>query len=151
MTAIALLSELFDPMIFDRILENHASSRTVLTDDHAFRPVPVVAGRSITIHDLYFCVIIYGTDHDLVTGTAVTFLYASCVALETAIETSLPLPTPRPICPALSHTNTVALNLILLQPVVTFVTFLTSKRDSSNHCNFSLAIEKQNKSIKLNT
>ena len=53
---------------------------------------------------------------------------------------SLPLPTPRPICPALSPTSTIALNLILLPPVVTFVTFLTSKRASSNHCNFSFII-----------
>jgi hypothetical protein len=70
------------------------------------------------------------------------------VALETAIATSVPFQTPIPIFPPLSPTSTVALNLILLQPVVTFVTFLTSKRDSSNHCNFDIRKIDNNKDKK---
>jgi hypothetical protein len=46
--AIALFNGLFEPMIFDKILENPESSKTVLTEDHAFNHVPGPAGRSVT-------------------------------------------------------------------------------------------------------
>lgn len=55
---IALLRRLFDPIIFDKILEYPASSSTDLTDDHAFNPVPGPAGRSTIEHALYLFVII---------------------------------------------------------------------------------------------
>ena len=48
MVAIALLSLLFEPIIFERILEYPDSSNTVLTEDHAFNPVPAPAGRRVT-------------------------------------------------------------------------------------------------------
>ena len=53
MTAIALLRTLLDHMIFERILEYQASSKTILTEDHALRPVPEPAGRRTIRHDLY--------------------------------------------------------------------------------------------------
>ena len=49
----ALLSLLFDHMIFDNTFSNPASSRTALTEDQAFKPVPAVAGKSLIIHALY--------------------------------------------------------------------------------------------------
>jgi hypothetical protein len=52
-TAIALLRALLDPITLERILVYPASSRTVLTEDHAFNQVPDQAGRRVTRQDLY--------------------------------------------------------------------------------------------------
>jgi hypothetical protein len=67
-----------------------------------------------------------------VIGTKNIALYASFVAFFTAVVTSTPLAKPKPIFHFLFHTKTVALKDILLPQVVTLVTFLTSKRSSSN-------------------
>jgi len=44
-------------MILDKTFSNPASSKTALTDDQAFKPVPAVAGKSLMTHALYFVVV----------------------------------------------------------------------------------------------
>jgi hypothetical protein len=55
--AIALLSLLFEPTIFDNMFSYQANSNTDLTEDQAFNHVPCVAGKTFTIQDLYLFVI----------------------------------------------------------------------------------------------
>jgi hypothetical protein len=44
-------------MILDNTFSNPASSKTALTEDQAFKPVPAVAGKSLITHALYFVVV----------------------------------------------------------------------------------------------
>ncbi|OQB41769.1 MAG: hypothetical protein BWY04_00661 [candidate division CPR1 bacterium ADurb.Bin160] len=129
---MALFSLLFDHIILDKIFSYPAKSKTDLTEDPAFNHVPCVAGNNLTIHALYLLVTAYGTDFSFVIGTLNIFLYASFDAFFTAEVTSAHLDKPNQIFHFLSHTKIIALNDILLHPVVTLVTFLTSKRISSN-------------------
>gem|GEM_PF-1260859 len=132
---------LLEPIIFESIFSYHASSKTALTAEPAFRPVPPEAGISLTIQDLNFFVIAYGTVLAFVIGTSNKFLYASRDAFLTAIETSGHFETPNHILPFQFHIKIVALKDILLHQVVTLVTLLTSSILSSNSvgCLFSLS------------
>jgi hypothetical protein len=51
--AIALFNLLFDHIILDNTFSNPASSKTALTEDQAFKPVPAAAGKSLITHALY--------------------------------------------------------------------------------------------------
>jgi len=64
-------------MIFESIFSYPASSRTDLTAEPAFIPVPIDAGISLTTADLNFLTTGYGTVFHAATGTTKTFLYAS--------------------------------------------------------------------------
>ena len=132
MVVNALFNLLFEPTILDKMFSYPANSNTHLTDDHAFRPVPAEAGKSLTRHALYFVVIEYGTVFPAVIGTINIFLYASRDALLTAEETSSHLDTPIQIFPFLLPAKTVALKESFLPPVVTLVTLLISNKSSSN-------------------
>jgi hypothetical protein len=130
--ARALFNLLFVPIIFERIFVYPASSKTERNADQAFRPVPADAGSILMIAALYLNVVSYGTLPHSVIGITFIFLYASFVAFLTAICTSHPLETPRPIFPFLLPTRIIALKDNCLPQVLTLVTLLTSNRSSSN-------------------